>query len=283
MHRPSSDELTQGAAALLAGMLVALSMPPWGWWPLAFAGLALWEWLLAGQRPAVRWRRTWLFTVGWLAPSMAWMWFLTAPGYVAAVALFGCYQATAVLAMPGPPHDGWRWLALPCALTAAEALRFCFPFHGAPLASLPMSQVDGPLTELARVGGAILLTFTIAFLGTNLRQVVLALRRPTVGSFLRVGAGTGAVAALVLVGLVAPDGNGTGRSAQVAIVQGGGSQGTRAIYTNPRLVIDRALTESRKVPGPVDLVLWPENIVNVVDFAASRDRKSTRLNSSHSS
>ena len=34
--------------AILAGLLIAFSLPPWGWWPLAFAGLALFDRLLAG-------------------------------------------------------------------------------------------------------------------------------------------------------------------------------------------------------------------------------------------
>ena len=29
--------------ALLAGGLVAFSLPPWGWWPLAFVGTTLFE------------------------------------------------------------------------------------------------------------------------------------------------------------------------------------------------------------------------------------------------
>ena len=52
-----------GAACLGAGALVALSLPPWGWWPLAFAGIALLDLLLA-ERPwrsrlARGWRPAW--------------------------------------------------------------------------------------------------------------------------------------------------------------------------------------------------------------------------------
>ena len=35
--------------ALAAGLLVAFSLPPWGWWPLAFVGVALFE--LAASDP----------------------------------------------------------------------------------------------------------------------------------------------------------------------------------------------------------------------------------------
>ena len=47
--------------SLAAGVLLALSLPPWGWWPLGIAGAGLLYWRLAGQ-PV--WRRLWC---GWLA------------------------------------------------------------------------------------------------------------------------------------------------------------------------------------------------------------------------
>jgi len=36
-------------AALGAGALVALSLPPWGWWPLAFAGIAILDHVVADR------------------------------------------------------------------------------------------------------------------------------------------------------------------------------------------------------------------------------------------
>src|SRR5437773_2500631 len=77
--------------------------------------------------------------------------------------------AGGLVALSMPP---WRWLALPCALTAAEVLRLSFPFGGVPLATLAISQVSGPLAPLARLGGTILLTFVTAFMGTNLRRAL---------------------------------------------------------------------------------------------------------------
>ena len=276
MRRPNRAGLAPGAGALGAGVLVALSMPPWGWWPLAFAGLAVWEWLLHGQRRAVRWRRTWLFLAGWMAPALSWMWFLTAPGYLVAVVLYGSLHATASLAMPGPPDDRWRWLTLPSALTACEALRFCFPFGGVPLASLAISQVAGPFAGLARIGGAILLTFVTAVVGTNVRRVVRPLvsrTRAARRDAARVVAATAALALLVAAGIIAPRGNGTGRSVRVALIQGGGAQGTRAAHTSSRLVVERHLAETEQFTGPTDLVVWPENVIDVANFAASPEHQ----------
>ncbi len=249
-------------------------MPPWGWWPLAFVGLAIWEGLLAGQSRATRWRRTWLFSVGWFGPSMAWMWFLTAPGFPVAVALFGCYHATAMLAMPQRVggQDPWRWLALPCALTAAEALRFSFPFGGVPLASLGISQVAGPLAGLARIGGVVLLTFVTAFIGTNLRSVIRFLQVRPIPALRDVSGRIAAIAlvpALVVLAAMAPHGTGSGDFIDVTYVQGGGEQGTRAINTDSRLVVERHLGATRMFDGPADLVVWPENVIDVLDFATS--------------
>jgi len=57
---------------------------------------------------------------------------------------------------------------------------------------------------------------------------------------------------------------------RVAIVQGGGPQGTRAIHSDPRVVIQRHLDATRAIaPGSVDLVVWPENVIDVTTFEGS--------------
>ncbi len=38
--------------SLGAGVLLALSLPPWGWWPLGLVGAALLYWRLAGLAAA---------------------------------------------------------------------------------------------------------------------------------------------------------------------------------------------------------------------------------------
>lgn len=76
---------THGA---LAGLCIAASLPPWGWWPLAFVGVALTDALLRGPgHRRARFARAWLVATWWLFPATLWMLDLTPPGYVVAQAV----------------------------------------------------------------------------------------------------------------------------------------------------------------------------------------------------
>lgn len=244
--------LQTSLAALFSGGLLAFSMPPWGWWPLAFVAFALLDRLIA-RRPSrsERYRIGALFAAGWLFPATLWMLALTAPGYVAQGLIFSALFGLAVMAVPA---DQWRWLALPAAFTLVEALRWRWPFGGVPLATLPMSQHDAPLGLTVRVLGPLLLAALVVLGGMALAA---AWER-------RTGVAVSMVAGIVAVGLfaqVAPDGE-VIREVDVAIVQGGGPQGTQAINTDARDVFDRHVEATDAVVGPVDIVLWPENVVN---------------------
>jgi apolipoprotein N-acyltransferase len=266
-----------GALSLGAGFCVALSMPPWGLWPLAIVGVALFE-VSLGERPS-RGRRAalgWLFGAGWLFMGMGWMWFLTAPGYVVAGALFAGLHSLAAVAAPTGPL---RVIGRPLAHTLAESLRLFFPFGGVPLATLPIGQAGGPLLGLVRVGGVALLTWVVFQIGFSLAgpspYVPGAVRRSrgASGQFAGVAAITGVIAVVVFAAL-APDGRGNrDGTLRIALVQGGGEQGTRAINTDSRVVVERHLAATAAIePGSVDLVIWPENVIDVPVFADSAER-----------
>lgn len=241
---------------------------------MAFIGLAVWDWALTGQRGPVRARRTVLFALAWFAPALWWMWRFSAPGYLVVLLIFAVIQGLATLTVPGPPDDRWRWLALPSALTATEALRFCFPFGGVPLASLPIGQAAGPLAGVARIGGPVLLTLVTALIGTNLRRVLQPLITSSCPWRTRLVPTVSALAlvpGVVGLGALAPRGTDTGDTINVTIVQGGGPQGTRAVNTDSRDAIDRTLEATRSFTGTTDVVIWPENIVNVIDLAGSKE------------
>jgi len=268
---PSRRALT----CALAGLLVAAALPPWGLWPLAFVGIAVYE-TAAQKAPTGRQRLTggWIFGAAWLLPGMCWMWFLTIPGYLVAAAMFAGFHGLAAWIAPRGP---WRVIGRPAAHTLAEALRFCFPFGGVPLASLPISQAAGPFATVGRVGGAVLLTwfvFQIGFALAGPSPVVPALARKRGVTSKGEWHGVAALASALLVWLVltpiADADNTSNGQLRVAIVQGGGPQGTRAIHTSAADVLDRHLDATSQIEtGSVDLVVWPENVIDVVQFAGS--------------
>lgn len=243
-----------------AGFLVAMALPPWGVWPLAPIGIAILASLLRAEKRQ-RAIRGFAFGVSLFGLGCAWMFQLTAPGYVVVILL---YSSMTAAACAGARRGRWQVVTLIATYTLMEALRFSWPFGGVPVASLPISQAAGPLAPIARIGGPMLLTIATLLVGVALaslpRHRVLAAWSGTI--------------VLILVGLgnVVPNGHNAG-SATIAYVQGGGRQGTRAKTDDASLVFKRHLVASDLLNGPVDLVVWPENVVNVDAFANSPERE----------
>ncbi|HKY68845.1 MAG TPA: hypothetical protein VJM49_20825, partial [Acidimicrobiales bacterium] len=157
-------------SCLGTGVLIAAALPPWGWWPLAFVGVALLDRLIAGRPRWSRFRRGMAVGVGLYVPSLAWMVDMTAPGYVVAAvayaALFGLATTIVPASAPG------RWVALPGAIALTELLRWSWPFGGVPLSSLAVGQVAGPLAPVLRLGGALLLVEVTVIVGIALAALL---------------------------------------------------------------------------------------------------------------
>ncbi len=241
------------ARSLGAGLLMALALPPWGWWPLAFGGVWLLDRTIADAPAWSRFHRGWLVGLALLGPSLWWMQSLTLPGYVIAVGFFSVMLGAGLALCP--PAGLARWVALPGAIVLVDAARSRWPFGGVPLSTLAHSQVAGPLAPAARVGGALLLVMVAAAAGVALAAAARRAWRPAVLAL-------AGVVVVVVAGAAAPDGRAVG-SVRVAVVQGGGPQGTRADRTDERVVFDRHMAASEDVDGPVDLVLWPEDVVDI--------------------
>ena len=246
---------------VLAGVLLAGSLPPWGFWPLAFVGMALWVELLAGAGFWQRAGRSALVSVSWLGPATVWMIDLTLVGWPLAVIGFAAMHAAAGALVP-PDHR--RRAAFCAALVLAELLRWTWPFGGVPLATMAMGQVSGPFGSAARIAGPLLLTALTAVGGVTLAAILSGSLRPAVvGALVLLAAG---LAGTVAPGAEPATANGVaGDDARitVAAVQGGGPQNTRADVCEQRAVFERHLnTTSEQVSVPVDLVLWPEDVVH---------------------
>lgn len=271
---PGTFPFARLGAAGVGGLLVAFSMPPWGFWPLAFIGVVVFEAALSSD--LTRSRRAGFglaFALPWMLLGMGWMWFLTAPGYLLTSFLFaGLHAAAAAVA----PSGSWRTIGRPAAHTMAEVVRMLVPFGGVPLATLGISQAGGPLLGLARVGGVVLLTWVVFQVGFALAGPAPAI--PAVAARRRPGAtgqphGVAAVLVIVLlVALAAVAPEGRDRDAEpltIAAVQGGGEQGTSALDVPSSRVTQAHLdaTATIEPSSELDLVLWPENGIDVDGIA----------------
>ncbi len=255
------------APALASGVLLALSLPPWGWWPLGLAGAALLYWRLAGFRLRARLWAGWVAGVGCFAIGLFWArafnWY-GAVVLVLAEALF--LSAAAGLT---PPQRG-RALGFVGACTLAEWWRMSWPFGGLPLGGVWLGQAGGPFLQLARLGGPLLITAAVWAGGVvGATAAIRLLERRRRGQRAAAGTLAALVALVVLVGVtavgaVAPDGGAPVRHLRVALVQGGGQRGLSKEQVPPsrvyraQMAASLPLTAVRPAPG---LVLWPEDVV----------------------
>ena len=92
--------------SLGAGVLLALSLPPWGWWPLGLTGAALLYWRLAGLRLRSRLWSGWLAGLGCYGPGLIWAKSFNWYGAVVLIALEALFFAVA--AGLTPPLRGQR-------------------------------------------------------------------------------------------------------------------------------------------------------------------------------
>jgi apolipoprotein N-acyltransferase len=243
---------------LVAGFLIAFSLPPWGWWPLTFLGIALFDHLaVEATSRRQRFLNGWATGFLWLAMGEFWMYDLTAPGWVLVFVVFGAGYG--LVALLGGEDDG-RLLRLPAAFVLMEWFRWAYPFGGVPLATIPMTQVASPLSAVLPLGGGLLLTAVTVSTGQLLRLVLR--RRFDLAPLV-----AGVVVVLVLIGTIAPTGTPID-TLDVAVVQGGGPQRTRADRCENQNVFDRHEAATATITDPVDLIMWPENVVNPSPDAA---------------
>lgn len=203
-------------------------------------------------------------------PGLWWMRDFSLPGYGLAVLVEAAIVALALSVVPGT--GPWRRAAaFAAALVLAEAFRGAWPFGGLPLAGIDLGQVDGPLVDVARLGGRLLLVGVVGAAGAGLGLVAQTLLshepRPKgwsqkVASVAPWLVSLGLVVGLAVAGHVGADGS-TAGSLRVAVVQGGGPRGLRAVDADPERVFEAHVAATQDVKQPVDLVLWPEDVVDV--------------------
>lgn len=267
--------------ALLGGVAAFLSLPPIGWWPLGPAGVALWC-LAIGRGGRGGWRGArrrfalgWLFGAGMLVPGLWWLIEFSGPGYpIAVVVMAAVYGAGGAVV----PAGRGRLVALPAAVAGAETVLNMWPFGGVPTAELSQGQAGIVLAQLARLGGSVTVGAGAALAGVVLAclaEAALAGRkgaddparpgaRPRArGRLLSAGVALAVLVGAVAAGALAPDGGPPVGRLSVAVVQGGGPRGLRAVDRNPEEVFRAQVAATSRVRPPIGLILWPENVIEL--------------------
>jgi apolipoprotein N-acyltransferase len=288
--------------ALAGGLLLAVSFPPVGIWPLAPLGVALLTVALAGRNLRASFACGLVFGVAFFFPLLSWVinvwwfaWTALALGSAVILAVLAIAQRL-LLRLPGWPVAvaGW-WVSL-------EALRDRFPFGGFPWGRLAMSQASAPTAGWAAVGGAPVLSFVVALVGASLGWLILSAlgRRPvrhpedSPASGPETGPGSPppghpllralalpALAVVVTAGLAAAGGllpvdpTAGAKTAEVAAVQGNVPRArnlpeelndTEVTGNHTRATEQLAAqVKAGRKPAP-DLVIWPENSTDLDPF-----------------
>ena len=168
------DRLAQLGVAIVAGLALCVSFPPFGWWFTAIAAFGLLAWVLTRETTtrAGGFGYGFLFGLAFYLPLLPWIsglvgafpWIVLAVVQALFPALFGL-AAVSVRRL-----SGWAfWFA---ALWATqEWLKSTVPFGGFPWGVVGFSQTDGPLLAIAQLGGAPLVSFAVALTGFSLAAI----------------------------------------------------------------------------------------------------------------
>jgi apolipoprotein N-acyltransferase len=278
------DRVTQLGAAIIAGLALCASFPPFGWWFMAFVAFGLFAWVLTRETTtrAGGFGYGFLFGLAFYLPLLPWISGLVGPiPWIALSALQALFPALFGLAAVFVRRlSGWPfWFA---ALWAAqEWLKSTIPFGGFPWGVVGFSQTGGPLLPIAQLGGAPLLSFAVVLIGFSLAAITFE-----IGKWWRRNGNshTAAPPAVVLPGVcisavllttalawphVRQSGVGAGDdpAITVAAVQGNVPRLGLEFNAQRRAVLDNHVRETMQLsddvhagraPQPM-VVIWPEN------------------------
>jgi len=231
----------------VAGLISSTAFAPLSFWPSAFIGLTIWYFLLIKLNFRSRLYISYVFGLGILLPVQHWTGI-----YVGNLPwLLLCFAQAFIFILPAffvGKRLKFNQIAFACSFVAVELLLRTIPFTGFGWARLSFTQVDGPLQFLYSSGGVVVVAFFIALISSAKSVFNLA------------------IISLIIAGLsFLPRIETTNEKSSVALIQGGVVNLGLDFNSRPKEVFLRHLnqtSDSVKV-GQVDLVIWPENAVDI--------------------
>lgn len=233
--------------AVLFGLVSSTAFEPFSFWPSAFVGLAGWYFLLIRPRLGSRVLISYIFGLSQLLIVQHWTGIYV--GSLPWLVLSFCQAAFFIVpAYFVGKSKRYNQFAFATSFVIVELLLRTIPFTGFGWTRISFTQVESPLSNLYKLGGVVLVAFFIA--------AISASRTLVTGSIL-----------LILVALSAfiPNSVSSGPNVKIALIQGGVSNLGFDFNAKPMEVFNRHLSQTAKSikPSDVELIIWPENAVDV--------------------
>jgi apolipoprotein N-acyltransferase len=265
-NRATPSRRVASVMALFGGVLTTFSVPPFGFWPLAFFGIALLAGSVIDSGIRRRMLTGFLFGLGLYVPSLWWMTAFSLPGGIFVGVLEASITGLAMVFV----HRRYCWLSLPVGLIAADAMRSLWPFGGLPLSGIDLGQANGPLAPIVTFGGRLSLIGLTAACGVVLANMVRSVTQRQLRNTLVSTMCVLSIVAIVGLSRVMPNGTHQIGSTKVAAIQGGGPRGTRKTEQGTLRAYQRNVDATATLNDTVDLIVWPENVVDAPVFANSQ-------------
>jgi len=236
--------------AIFFGGLASLAFEPYGFWYCVLFGLAGWYWVLTQHKLKQRFFISYLFGLSILLPTQHWTGI-----YVGNLPwLILCFAQALIFTLPAllmKRNHRANQLIFPLTYVAVELLLRTVPFTGFGWSRLSLTQTDSPYDYIYRqigLAGMALVIATIVIVRNIKHILILAVISASV--------------------YFIPDNVIEEKPIKLALVQGGVVNLGLDFNNKPKEVFIRHLnqTSTSISPSAVDLIIWPENAIDVDVF-----------------
>lgn len=230
---------------LFAGLLSSTAFAPFELWISAFAGLFLWFYWLDKSNRFTKIVGSYIYGLGLLLPAQHWTGIYV--GNLPWIAL--CLVQAIFFIIPALFYSKSRVLKpliFAGSYVLVELLLRTVPFTGFGWSRLSYTQTESPIAGLYPLGGVVLVAWTLAFI-VSIRTLSLLIIT---------------LLFLVVVNFV-PDSVSKNGEIKIALIQGGVSELGLNFNSKPKEVFLRHLDQTKKLSERVDLIIWPENAVDI--------------------
>ena len=234
-------------AAIFFAALASLSFEPYGIWPLALIGLAGWFTLLTQNRLKYRIFLSYLFGACLLLLNQHWtgVYVGNLPWLILSLSQAVIFIMPAFFVRKDAKYNQYLFAL---SYISTELLLRTVPFTGFGWTRLSFTQVDSPLAVIYPIGGVALVALVLALVSSarKFRSLVIAALIPAVCWFI-------------------PTNVQNEEPISIALVQGGVVNLGLDFNSKPQEVFKRHLDQSISSikPNEVELIIWPENAVDV--------------------